>query len=654
MTLRARLVAWVDGTVPEAYRAAPDALRRARLVLWILLVLESQAILFSILYGLLHAPIVSIVISLVGIALCSVPYVLRRSIAAAGHLEAGLLLLILDTVSLYTGGLSAPALFWTVAVPVLATLLGGRRAGGVWLGAVAVNATALMVATLAGARFENVLDHDGTILIQGSAVSMLAFVVFALAAVYESTKDAMLATIAEASDEMRRILDNVEQGFLDVDPRGQASVHQSTILGRWFGPSPDGAPFWDWIGRGDRVYRGFLAIGWEAVFDGVFPLEAAVAQLPTKLQRGERSFEVSYHPIFGAGPLPERVVVVVTDVSEKLAASRAEQVQRETAQLFERLVSDRPGFLQFWDEAQAILTDLEEGVPQARRLLHTLKGNAGVFGLTSLAKVCHEVEDRLADERREISPDDVADVAAAWRTATARIARMLLVEKQRVEVKLEDLDALEQAISDRVDHGRLAHMIESFRLESTERALSRLAEQASRIAQRLDRGELKVSTLHHGVHVDPRRYRALWGALVHLIRNAVDHGAEPREVRAARGKPEWLTLTLSTFDTGDAIVVAIEDDGAGIDWDAVRRKAARAGLKHETQSDLVAALFCDGLSTRDVATDTSGRGIGMGALADAAHALGGTVEIVSTPGVGTRVAVRVPLAGATPVHALAS
>ncbi|MEO8553944.1 MAG: ATP-binding protein, partial [Kofleriaceae bacterium] len=88
--------------------------------------------------------------------------------------------------------------------------------------------------------------------------------------------------------------------------------------------------------------------------------------------------------------------------------------------------------------------------------------------------------------------------------------------------------------------------------------------------------------------------------------------------------------------------ITLADDGRGIDWEAIRAKAEREGLPTATREDLIAALFADGLSTRDQASEVSGRGVGLGALRAAVAALGGTVDVASTPGAGTRFELRFP------------
>lgn len=135
--------------------------------------------------------------------------------------------------------------------------------------------------------------------------------------------------------------------------------------------------------------------------------------------------------------------------------------------------------------------------------------------------------------------------------------------------------------------------------------------------------------------------------LVHLVRNAMDHGIEVPEKRAAAGKPETGTVHLNAFHQGGNIVIEISDDGSGIDADKILKKAVERGLVEEgvelPQAKIHDLLFQPGFSTADQITDVSGRGVGMDVVRKNIQALGGTIEVESTLGKGSKFTVRLPL-----------
>ncbi|HMM75870.1 MAG TPA: chemotaxis protein CheA [Gammaproteobacteria bacterium] len=135
--------------------------------------------------------------------------------------------------------------------------------------------------------------------------------------------------------------------------------------------------------------------------------------------------------------------------------------------------------------------------------------------------------------------------------------------------------------------------------------------------------------------------------LMHLVRNAMDHGIEPAEVRAACGKPARATLGLNAFHDSGSIVIEVADDGGGLKRDKILRKAIERGIVAEGQAlsdkEIDHLVFAPGFSTADRVSNLSGRGVGMDVVKRSIEALRGTVEIESRPGLGTTVRIRLPL-----------
>jgi two-component system, chemotaxis family, sensor kinase CheA len=150
------------------------------------------------------------------------------------------------------------------------------------------------------------------------------------------------------------------------------------------------------------------------------------------------------------------------------------------------------------------------------------------------------------------------------------------------------------------------------------------------------------------IELDRSMLDELADALVHLLRNAVDHGIEPPNVRAAAGKPTAGRLVLSAARDRSAVVIKVSDDGKGIDRERVLARAKRDGLVDASRTDLtedelLRLLARPGFSTVDQVTDLSGRGVGVDAVYTKVRALGGAMDIRSVPGQGTTVLIRLPL-----------
>ncbi|WP_214740137.1 MULTISPECIES: chemotaxis protein CheA [unclassified Exiguobacterium] len=137
--------------------------------------------------------------------------------------------------------------------------------------------------------------------------------------------------------------------------------------------------------------------------------------------------------------------------------------------------------------------------------------------------------------------------------------------------------------------------------------------------------------------------------LVHLIRNAIDHGIERPEVRLQAGKPEQGMLALRAYHGGNRVFIEIEDDGAGINVDKVRSKALERGVISDeeatmmSENELAMLIFAPGFSTADVVTDLSGRGVGLDVVKNKIESLGGVVSLETVAGQGTKFQVSLPL-----------
>ncbi len=149
------------------------------------------------------------------------------------------------------------------------------------------------------------------------------------------------------------------------------------------------------------------------------------------------------------------------------------------------------------------------------------------------------------------------------------------------------------------------------------------------------------------VELDTRVLDGVADALKHLVTNAVDHGCQTPAERAAAGKHGPAVVRVSARAAGAAVVIQVADDGAGIDEDALRAAAVQAGLlptdSTATGQALQSVLFVPGFSTRTQITETSGRGVGLDVVRTAVEDLGGSVEIDSEPGAGTRFEITLPV-----------
>jgi two-component system chemotaxis sensor kinase CheA len=466
----------------------------------------------------------------------------------------------------------------------------------------------------------------------------------------ESLVQARTRALDSKNRDMRLLLDNVQQGFLTLDARGILARERSAAVDAWFGVPSPALSWFDYLYRVAPEFAERTRLGWEQLTEGVMPTEVSAAQMPSRLILNDAHYRFEYRPIGSKEP-HEHYLVILTDVTEEVKRQLAELERGESMLLFERAMLDRSGVASFFEEAGRIVAALTPRCPEdvglVKRLVHTLKGNAALYGLTSVADHCHAIEDSMLETQSTPSTTLMVELCERWTRLAAYLEVLLGSRADLIEIDARQYDGLESAALAGETGEAMLRRVRGLKLEATAQRLKYFQEQATRIADRLGKTPLVVELEDHDVRLDRHHWAGFWGAFVHAIRNALDHGIESPEARAATGKLAPACLALRTYERHSGLVVEVADNGRGIDWTEVAARAARAGLAAQSQRDLERALFSDGISTAQNVTDISGRGIGMGALLAATHELGGELRVESRANEGTLVRFTVP-SSATP------
>lgn len=446
--------------------------------------------------------------------------------------------------------------------------------------------------------------------------------------------------------DMRLVLDNVDQGLITLGMDGAMALERSRAVDRWFGPYETGARFVDYVRPISPAFALEFELGWEQVLADVLPIDTAIDQMPRRLAHQGRTWSLRYLPYHRDEQL-EGVLLVLAEITERLAKEREDAEQHELMESFKRLMRDRTGFSAFLHEAERMIDDVCSRRVGAdtllhQRTLHTLKGNAASMGLTVVASICHDLEEKLG-EGSGLSEEDLDQLATRWRSIAAYVASLTGEAAGRViEVPEPEYAAVLARLAREHAPSDVVAQVMTWQLEPIAKPLRRLADQARALAGRLGRGEIQVEIEESDVRVHPDATAPLFAALAHVIRNAVDHGLERPAEREAMGKPRQGRLTMKAAVAAGTFTLEIGDDGRGVDWDAVAARAHALGLPHTTPAQLLQALCADGVTTRAEVTDTSGRGVGMAALKQQIDALNGQLDVRSQRGLGTTFVIRLP------------
>ena len=342
------------------------------------------------------------------------------------------------------------------------------------------------------------------------------------------------------------------------------------------------------------------------------------------------------------------------------------------------------------------------------RETHTLKSMAATMDYSEMSALCHAIENVLdAVKKKKIKPDKCFDILfecfdvlkAGLReisqnkeepktSALVEKLQTLIMQKQdtsksmlsvkapaierieSVEIKVEKLDMLmnlaEELLINKMRLDGIKEEIQNPELTAAVDALSRLVSEIQfnimqsrmvpigfvfnrfpRMVRDLAKSQKKEVTLNmegSDIELDRTVIEEIGETLVHLLRNAVDHGIETSEERKKTGKPSQAKISLSAVRTKDSVVISISDDGGGLDIEDIKSKAVQRGVlsPQAGKAEIINSIFF-GVSTTKQVTAVSGRGFGLDIVKNKIDSLGGTVKVDSEPKKGTTFVMEIPL-----------
>ncbi|MBI2939975.1 MAG: chemotaxis protein CheW, partial [Chloroflexi bacterium] len=262
--------------------------------------------------------------------------------------------------------------------------------------------------------------------------------------------------------------------------------------------------------------------------------------------------------------------------------------------------------------------------------------------LRQLAESMKRLERNLQRLASGIAGGNGVAASSSWPTLLAQVrdARILAdtVASREVQVAREVAGLIDELESDVL---RMRMLPVSTILTSFRRAIRSMAQERGKAVKLVVEGD--------DTEVDKQILELLADPLVHLVRNAIDHGIEPPEQRAANGKPSVGTLRIAIAQRGSRIIVEVVDDGAGIDPARIRQAAVARNLVTAAQAavlddrEAVDLIFLPGFTTKEEVSDTSGRGVGLDVVRTNVTALKGLLRVESGVAQGTRFILELPL-----------
>lgn len=449
--------------------------------------------------------------------------------------------------------------------------------------------------------------------------------------------------------DLKVILDNVSFGFLVIDKNLAVCGECTHSCHSLFGVDKiKGVHFPSLLGMSKRDQE-MYALLVDQVFEDLITEELSVSQLPQRFElSGGRVLKVEPSALRNSEGNISEILLTVSDMTE------FERVQRENIRnrILIGILKQKDSFRQFVNDVRlqletAVQALTQNDMPKARRAIHTIKGNAAAYELDNLVSRIHHIE-----ELPELKPTNIKQIEAALISFLQENESVLEIQYDSnsqiaFEVSVDEMKDLKSLIS--TIGGNQIHDLHTWTAKVTQKPagamMGPVQEFVSKLSERLGK-RVNFRLTGADTLVDCYTMWPVFQNLVHLVRNAIDHGIENPELRGDKGENGNFSIEIS--DRGSFHEVVIADDGRGICVDVISAKAITKGLVTKAQVEAMShhqkleLIFLDGLSSAEKTTEISGRGVGMSAVKESVEQCRGRISIWSEIGKGTKFILTMP------------
>lgn len=454
-----------------------------------------------------------------------------------------------------------------------------------------------------------------------------------------------ITTVLACLDALQGAVDSIEEsGQENLDPRPLIEQLRALIRDR----TPEQA----------LEHAGGELVPDQSVIDSVHASGGRVVHVQIKLDSEVMMPAVRAHMVLatlsdlgdliGSIPTPEAIenfdghiveAWLVSDVEDDMVAHAATRVSDVASVEVNALASGEVTHAGTDGDAGAEESDPKSAPAGADKAAGTGDGAAHPGGGASTAAAASHSSARTVrvDAERLDTLMHLMGELVIHRTAVASLTAG--IDSSELQTAVQDLTRSSQA---------LQQMVMNVRMIPVDVVFMRFPRLVRDLSTKLGK-DIELDLVGRETELDRTVVDSLGDPLVHLVRNSLDHGIEPPEVRIAAGKPRVGTLTIAARHAGGSVVIEVRDDGRGIDPRLVARKALERGLidqaaaEHIDMRAAIELLFAPGFSTAEVTSDLSGRGVGMDAVRAKIRELGGEVLMESVTGKGTTSQIRLPL-----------
>ncbi|NRA46550.1 MAG: Hpt domain-containing protein [Oligoflexales bacterium] len=467
--------------------------------------------------------------------------------------------------------------------------------------------------------------------------------------------------LAQLHEQNKEILDNLLSGFFTFEKDLKIAETTSKACEDLFFNKIAGKHIEDALDLNESTAT-FLTLSLEQLFDNIIPNEVSLSFVPKKIEtKHDKIIDLHYTPVYDADKEPHKIIVVATDITAQVAETKKLQQKEKLNQILINILHHNQTFKLFLKNYKSSLQTLKSTTSEveARRILHTLKGNSLTFGFEHIGSRIHDMETKLNQESEfdfEVCQNDycpeLESLMADFLERNSAILGIDYNQKYEVSYTLNEellkrfYNIAENMKSQETKTEYLA-LLNLHKLSPISIFTEVINQKIPNIIKKLEKSiEFKIRG--DNILIDRDRLQGVFDNLIHGVANACAHGIEPEQERLEKKKQAKGKVQLAFSKNGHDLMISIRDDGAGINTDKVVKSALKNGFIKEAdipklkQEEIFGLIFSDRLSTADKVNEIAGRGVGLSALKNAVEATGGRIKIDSQANRGTNINIFLP------------
>ncbi|MBL7545884.1 MAG: Hpt domain-containing protein [Bdellovibrionaceae bacterium] len=464
----------------------------------------------------------------------------------------------------------------------------------------------------------------------------------------ESLVKKRTAEIQDLNILMKALLDSLNQAFFVFDQNGICAPFYSRACIDMLEVVPSGQNIWDVLKIPTEKVEGFQ--NWLlTLFSEMLPFDDLKPLGPTHFPHTTKSISLEYFPIRNENDKIEKIVCVGSDVTDLVLAQNQAEQDRAKVDSILKMIQNKKELRMFLLETKSQIASLGQEFAQLAshpdnnrdsilRILHTIKGGAATFSYNALKDTAHKLEEHMlpehgpmtemntAHELKKVIESEASSIISFYNDVFGELQPQedenTVFSPQDIQtiLKFQKIDDLRNYLEEKIHFQPVKNLVSQFGIVIEKTAL--LLEKPVQPLQ-----------IRNDLTLVPRKvFDPFFSSFIHVLRNSVDHGIESSSIRQQLGKDPAGTVTLEfnlIYEEKKYLQVKYRDDGQGIHPSQIRAKLTQKNIPHAHLSDdqVIYYVFNPSFSTRDNATETSGRGIGLDAVKYEVDQLGGKLEI---------------------------